>query len=59
MNNQLINDLNNARIIGQNVLANSLKRGLTNFASEADAAAAQDFALARAPDNLYSNGKTS
>ncbi|PCS24028.1 conjugal transfer protein TraG N-terminal domain-containing protein [Candidatus Enterovibrio escicola] len=41
--------LNNARIIGQNVLANSLKRGLTNFASEADAAAAaQDFALARA-----------
>ncbi|EJG1004452.1 TPA: conjugal transfer protein TraG [Vibrio vulnificus] len=41
--------MNNARIIGQNVLANSLKRGLTNFANEADAAAAaQDFALARA-----------
>ncbi|MBQ4839990.1 conjugal transfer protein TraG N-terminal domain-containing protein, partial [Pseudoalteromonas luteoviolacea] len=41
--------MNNARIIGQNVLANSLKRGLTNFANEADAAAAaQDFAMARA-----------
>ena len=41
--------MTNARIIGQNVLANSLKRGLTNFASEADAsAAAQDFAMARA-----------
>ena len=39
----------NAQIIGQNAVANSLKRGLINFASEADApAAAQDFALARA-----------
>ncbi|MDQ3230344.1 MAG: conjugal transfer protein TraG N-terminal domain-containing protein [Pseudobdellovibrionaceae bacterium] len=36
-------------IISQNILANSLKRGLLNFASDADApAAAQDFALARA-----------
>lgn len=41
--------LTNAEIIGQNSVANSLKRGLINFASEADAAAAaQDFALARA-----------
>lgn len=40
---------NNAQIVGQNAVANSLKRGLVNFASEADApAAAQDFALARA-----------
>jgi conjugal transfer mating pair stabilization protein TraG len=39
----------NAQIVGQNSVANSLKRGLINFASEADApAAAQDFALARA-----------
>lgn len=39
----------NAQIVGQNAVANSLKRGLVNFASEADApAAAQDFALARA-----------
>lgn len=39
----------NAQIVGQNAVANSLKRGLSNFASEADApAAAQDFALARA-----------
>lgn len=39
----------NAQIVGQNAIANSLKRGLVNFASEADApAAAQDFALARA-----------
>lgn len=41
--------LTNAQIIGQNALANSIKRGLSNFASEADAsAAAQDFAIARA-----------
>lgn len=41
--------LDNAAIISQNALANSLKRGIVNFASEADApAAAQDFALARA-----------
>ncbi|WP_018694112.1 conjugal transfer protein TraG N-terminal domain-containing protein [Algicola sagamiensis] len=41
--------LNNAQIIGTNVLANSLKRGLVSFASDANApAAAQDFALARA-----------
>ena len=41
--------ISNSRIVSQNALANSLKRGLSNFASEADAsAAAQDFALARA-----------
>lgn len=40
--------MSNARIVSQNALANSLKRGMGNFASEADAsAAAQDFALAR------------
>lgn len=41
--------LSNAQIIGQNMMANSLKRGLINFANEADAsAAAQDFATAKA-----------
>jgi len=41
--------MTNARILAQNVLANSFKRGLSNFASEVDAtAAAQDFAMARA-----------
>lgn len=41
--------MSNSRIISQNIMANSLKRGLSNFASEADAsAAAQDFAIARA-----------
>ena len=41
--------LSATKIISQNILANSLKRGLSQFASEADApAAAQDFALARA-----------
>ena len=40
---------NAADIMSQNILANSLRRGLINFANEADAsAAAQDFAIARA-----------
>lgn len=41
--------MSNAQIIGQNMLANSMRRGLSNFASEADAsAAAEDFAMAKA-----------
>jgi conjugal transfer mating pair stabilization protein TraG len=41
--------LSNAKIISQNILANSFKRGLINFASDADAAAAaEDFSLAKA-----------
>ncbi len=40
--------LSNTQIMSQTMLANSLKRGLTSFASEADASAAvQDFALAQ------------
>lgn len=49
----------NAEIIGRNALANSLKRGLISFASEADApAAAQDFALARAEQERRSTFST-
>ena len=41
--------LSSQQIISQNVLSNSLRRGLVNFASSADAAAAaEDFALAKA-----------
>lgn len=39
----------NAEILGQNMMANSLRRGLSSFASEVDAtAAAEDFAMAKA-----------
>ncbi|MBF0206923.1 MAG: conjugal transfer protein TraG N-terminal domain-containing protein [Oligoflexia bacterium] len=41
--------LNNSQILSQNILANSFKRGMMNFATDADAAAAaEDFSLAKA-----------
>lgn len=40
--------LSNSKIISQNILSNSFKRGLMSFASDADAtAAAEDFALSK------------
>ncbi|MBF0300536.1 MAG: conjugal transfer protein TraG N-terminal domain-containing protein, partial [Oligoflexia bacterium] len=41
--------LTNSKIISQNILANSFKRGLLNFATDTDAsAAAEDFSMAKA-----------